>query len=180
MRPRTLLAVGALSGRAVLLLGVAIAGCASGNRRPPLSIRVVGDTLPLLRSSAGASLEASAVIHNNGKRAVYYTGTCGPGLQRQMDSGWRYVWDNQVCLLVRGRPVRVAPGDSVVASAQFFGSTLPNHLPRVDPRVQPGLYRLVFGFALKMDPKNWDMSDYLPTDQRSSAPFVLVEKSVER
>jgi len=68
----------------------------------------------------------------------------------------------------------------VVASAHFLGSTRPNQLPRVDPRVQPGLYRLVFAFAFKMDPKNWDMSDYLPTDQRSSAPFTVVEKSLQR
>jgi hypothetical protein len=76
--------------------------------------------------------------------------------------------------------VRIEPGDSLTVGAGFVGSTLPNSFPPVDPRVVAGVYRLVFDVAFKMDPKTWEMRDYPRSDQRSSAPFILVEKSLQR
>ena len=155
------------------LLALAVSACASRGQRTSVAIRVVDDTVRLVRSPEGTSLSTSAVIRNDATRPLYYDRGCGPTLQREMKGSWQRVWDNRICLDVVSSPVRIAPGDSVVIPAQFLGFTIPNHLPGVDPRVEPGLYRLVFGVGFELDRTGSRIARYLREDQRSTVPFVV-------
>jgi hypothetical protein len=70
-------------------------------------------------------------------------------------------------------PIHIAPGDSVVQSAHFFGFV--THHPAVDNRVVvPGRYRLVLAdVGFELHPTTRQIRHALAEEARSSAPFVV-------
>ena len=167
----------AVVGSACVAAGVlAVAlGAARAEAQRPVSVRLPGGPIRLISAPAGMHLRTEITLRNGSRAMIYYDGGCGPWLQRETARGWEDVW-HQICSLVKSQPRALPPGDSVVVHARFYGYTLPNWQPRVDPRVHSGLYRFVVGaVGSTLDRTGWEIVDQFSGDQRATAPFVLLE-----
>jgi hypothetical protein len=169
-----------------------VSGCASGNGtvepsrvaqsagRHPVTVRVIEDSVRLFRSPKGASMRVTVRVHNRSDIILYVDPQCGsPALQRQVGAGWQTVWDNQNCSLEQLAPVRLAPGDSTTVFAHFWGSTGTSAelagWPAMDPRVEPGVYRLVPVVGPTLDRSRRKIEKRFPDDQAASEAFVVHE-----
>jgi hypothetical protein len=168
-----------------------VTGCASGRQAvepqpsvqaaapSAVTIRVVEDTVRLFRSPKGGSLGATVKVHNRSDRVLYVKRGCNPMLQRQVRAAWQTVWDNQNCLLVETSPAPLRPGDSTLVFAKFWGSSgVSPELagwPPMDPRVEPGVYRLVLQLGSVLDRSGSAIVKLFPVDERASDPFTVHE-----
>jgi hypothetical protein len=117
--------------------------------RPNLTVSLLQDTVVFVRTDKGAGFAATAVIRNDGDGPVFWPSTCGESAQRFIDGIWTTVW-TPVCLSGSGGFQRLAPRDSLVLRVNVSGFTDPQFAPKLDPRFQPGIYRLAFqGVATK-------------------------------
>lgn len=64
----------------------------------------------------------------------------------------------------------LAPGDSVVVSVNVFGYSGLRTMPRLDPRIVPGRYRVLFG-VLSGDPEREPHATV--AEARASNPFAV-------
>jgi hypothetical protein len=150
------------------LVGAWAEGCASSQTPLSVSIRVVEDTVLLRRHADGAFFGAQALVKNSGSLPVYVFG-CGPSAERDIDGTWTTVF-SPVC--IHGTTWKVPPGDSTVVPVHFSDFTTLNMLPRLDPRAQPGRYRLVFGVTTA-DPSTGVTPPSSSVWRTASLPFIL-------
>lgn len=143
--------------------------CATSQMRPAVNIRVASDTVHLRKFDQGASLDINAFIENQESRPIYLVG-CWPGAEREIRDAWAEVF-SPVCL--QSRTQEIAPGGSNTISVHLYGYTAAQLLPRLDPRAQAGLYRLIFW--LTTDPPNARNGVTSPKTVRlTSTTFVVV------
>lgn len=156
----------------LLLLSVLLTSstaCATSQLRPAVNIRVASDIVHLRKFDQGASLDINAFIENQESRPIYLVG-CWPGAEREIGGTWAEVF-SPVCL--QSRTQEIAPGGSSTIPVHLYGYTAGQLLPRLDPRAQPGLYRLIF--SLTTDPPNGGNRVTSPKTVRlTSSTFVVV------
>jgi hypothetical protein len=145
-------------------------GCASSPRHLAISIRVTADTVLLRRYSEGASFNTRVIVQNKESRPLYVVG-CGPTAERDVAGTWTQVFTS-VCM--QELSYRVAPKDSTLFPVTVYGSSAVNTAPRVDPRAEPGRYRLVFGVtAATPDPSTGFFPPSSSIQRTASEPFIL-------
>ncbi len=143
--------------------------CAHRDQLLSLSIRVDADTIRLKRFPEGAALEARALVHNNESRPVYLVG-CWPSAERDINGAWTQVF-SPVCIDAVTRTL--APGDSTLIPIALYGFTATNMLPRLDPRAEPGRYRLVFWVTTAAPDPSTNLTSPGSTRRIESAPFIV-------
>lgn len=151
-----------------LLVGAWADGCASSQVPLSVSIRVVEDTVLLRRNADGAFFNAQALVKNWGSLPVYLFG-CGPSAERDIDGAWTTVF-SPAC--IQGTTWKVTPGDSTVFPVYLYGFTTLHMLPRLDPRAEPGRYRLVFRVTTT-DPSTGVTPPPSSVQRTASLPFIL-------
>ena len=125
-------------------LGALVAvACGSSSNLTPLNLRIttLEDTVVMQRKPAGAYFNVTAIVRNDDRRSLAVE-TCLTPAQREINGVWTTVFTPN-CL--SGGSTPLAPGDSVVLPVRVFGYTIPNTFPPLDPRMEPGRYRLLFG-----------------------------------
>jgi hypothetical protein len=141
-----------------------------------VTVQVPSDTVFVVRTKDRARLRTSVTLKNRGKATAYYKPGCGPSLQQRTAHGWESVW-GQACALSDSRALTIALGDSVNLDAHFLAYDRRNWGPVIDPRVRPGVYRLVIqSIGSRVDGDAWQIVDNLPVEKRSSVSFFLDEK----
>jgi hypothetical protein len=118
--------------------------CASSRDLVQARIVIAEDTTILVVTPEVGSFSVHAAITNTGSRPIYLGG-CGPEAQRRIGTEWQTVW-TEICAGTPGISP-IAPGDSLRFPVVVFGFRQPNRLPAFDPRIQPGVYRLLFGLT---------------------------------
>ena len=139
-----------------------------------LVIRARPDTVTLTRLEHGAGFYVTAIMRNEGGQPFLMQGECGRCAQRLIGQTWTTVW-TPICVSGGDQPTTVAARDSLVVGVSVYGFTKPEYSPRLDPRLQPGLYRLVFLVGTYSDASG-TRSDFR---KRASQTF-LVRDSVSR
>jgi hypothetical protein len=126
-----------------LLGGLVSGACASHSNLTPLNLMVstVEDTVVMQRSPNGAYFNVTAIVRNDDTRSLVVE-TCLTPVQRELNGVWTTVFTPN-CLSEGLSPL--AAGDSVVLPVRAFGYTKPNSFPALDPRMEPGRYRLLLG-----------------------------------
>jgi hypothetical protein len=126
-----------------LLAGLSAVGCGSASTvlPPHVAIRTVEDTVVLQRSAQGVAFRVTAIVRNEDSRLIQVA-MCGMAAQREIEGVWTTVF-TPFC--ASSAVTSLASGDSVVVPVGVFGYTTPNDLPKLDPRMGPGRYRLLFG-----------------------------------
>jgi hypothetical protein len=129
-----------------LLAGLFAGGCGSPSPPPPphVAIRAVEDTVVLQRNAEGARFSVTAIVRNDDSRSIQVA-LCGMEAQREIDGTWTTVF-TPFC--ASSSVTSLASGDSVIVPVGIFGYTTANNLPKLDPRMEPGRYRLLFGVGL--------------------------------
>jgi hypothetical protein len=129
-----------------LLGGFVVAACASSSGLTPLnlSISTVEDTVVMQRNPNGAYFNVTAIVRNDDTRSLVVQ-TCLTPVQCELNKIWTTVFTPN-CLSSGLTPL--AAGDSVVLPVKVFAYTLPNTFPALDPRMEPGRYRLLLGVRL--------------------------------
>ena len=69
-----------------------------------------------------------------------------------------------------GDVATIAPRDSVNVAVNVYGFTDPTLAPKLDPRLQPGVYRLLFSLGVVGDN---GITASLPMEQGASTTFVV-------
>jgi hypothetical protein len=151
--------------RGLVIVAAICMGCASSNQSLSVAIRASRDSVPLVTNTQGVSFSVPAIVRNNEARAVFVTG-CGPAAEREIDGKWVVVF-SPVCM--QGLAVQVSAGDSAVIPVTLYGYSAAGLLPRLDPRAQPGNYRLIF------DVSTMDNGSTSPAGSQriASAPFFI-------
>jgi hypothetical protein len=139
-----------------------------------LVIRATPDTVTLTRQENGAGFYVTAIMRNEGGQPFLMQGECGRSAQRLIGETWTTVW-TPICVSGGDQLTPVAARDSLVVGVSVFGFTKPEYAPTLDPRLQPGLYRLVFLVGTYSDASGI-RSDFR---ERASRTF-LVRDSVSR
>lgn len=131
----------------MLFASLCLSSCV--NRGPELrvTVRLTQDTVLLSQIDGATQFQVSAVVRNDGAQSIY--SGCAPEAQRQIEGVWVTVW----------RPICQSPStwflaaaDSTVVNVVPYGFNKPHAYPEADPRMQPGLYRLLFAFLSERDP----------------------------
>lgn len=148
----------------------ASAGDCPGTHSPlSLRIRVVGDTVRLRRFPEGVSLDANVIVRNRESHPVYIVG-CWPSAERDIDGTWTEVF-RPACL--QGRTLELAPADSAFIPVSLQGFTATNMLPRLDPRAEPGRYRLVFWASAASPDPSTGIASPSSAKRVTSEPFIV-------
>jgi len=127
---RSLLAVLALSS-----------GACTPNTHPfTLSIRTVEDTVALRVDPEKLSFNVTAIARNDDPHPVELL-ECRTSAQRDIDGQWITIF-TPFC--TTSGATMVASRDSITMAVAVYGFSAPNMLPRADPRMVAGRYRLVF------------------------------------
>ena len=145
-RPREI-AGHAMALRKVNLLAALIAiGCGPNVGSAPLrlSIRTVEDTVLLRRDSSVTAFTVTAIVRNDDSRPVQVA-LCGMEAERDIGGQWTSVF-RPFCASNALSPL--APRDSLIVPVNVYGYTDSNTAPKLDPRMVPGRYRVVFGVYL--------------------------------
>ena len=130
----------------VISAKVSVALCATvlvlGCRKRHLDARIqaVQDTVPFYQSPEQSSFAVTTVVHNEDRQRLFVA-LCGMEAQREIDGTWTTVF-MPACLSNGLTPL--APGDSIVVPVRITAYT-DNTFPRLDPRMKPGRYRILFG-----------------------------------
>jgi hypothetical protein len=150
-------------------LVIAISGCVHRAPVTSAAIRIVEDSVYLRHTPDGPLFRVTSVVRNVGTRPLY-SGGCGPEVQRKIDDRWLTV-SRQLCL----GPNRlfIAVGDSIVIPVAALSATQQNPLPSPYYKLDPGLYRLLFGLGTKGRPDG--NLEVLPTSNRVSPTFEVRE-----
>ena len=124
------------------LASLAAISCASSSKLTPLNlaVRTVEDTVVMHRNSNTGAFDVTAVMRNKESQSVDVD-ICVTPAQIQIDGVWTTVFKPS-CLTSGMAPL--AAGDSLVLPVNVFGYIRPNAEPRLDPRMGPGRYRLLF------------------------------------
>jgi hypothetical protein len=149
-----------------------------------VSFRVMEDSVSLHRSSESIAFEVHAVVRNDTQRTLL-AGIYRISVQRQIDASWQTVWVGN-CLSCPDYGA-IAAGGSIVIPVGVYASLRPDMLPRADPRLSGGRYRLLLelGFE-KRDSRKGDSSVHFvvlpgpPTELefrtvRPSSVFVVAD-----
>lgn len=146
-----------------LLGGLVVAGCGSSATLTPLNLTIstVEDTVVMQRNPNGAYFNVTAIVRNDDTRPLVVE-TCLTPVQRELNKIWTTVFTPN-CLSSGLTPL--AAGDSVVLPVKAFGYTMPNTFPALDPRMEPGRYRLLLGVRLddSMIPTASDRGELKPS-----------------
>ena len=135
-------------------------------------IRVTPDTVTMVRRTDGAGFYVTASVRSgNGKPFLAHV-ACGQSAQRLIDGKWTTVW-TPVCVSTAGPVASVAGRDSLVVGVNVFGFTNPAFAPKLDPRLQPGLYRVAFLIGVDAG-QSGTRSE---VREAASAPFVVLEST---
>ena len=148
-----------------LILGTE--ACATNKLSRALSISTLEDTVAFQHDPDKTSFAVTAVVRNDDSRPLYVY-RCGTFAQREIDGVWTTVF-TPFC--IANDPSEVVPGDSVVVPIQVFGFSSPNMLPRLDSRMVPGRFRLVFEFQDR-DPVMGPVA-YSSVYTAASTPFIV-------
>jgi hypothetical protein len=125
-----------------LLAGIVTAACGLPNRKPlNVAVRTLEDTVTFFQSPQQSSFAVTAIARNHDSRPLYIA-LCGMTAQRDIGGTWTTVF-TPACMSNGLTPL--APGDSVVVPVSVFGYSGLNRMPRLDPRMVPGRYRVLFG-----------------------------------
>lgn len=152
-------------------LAIALAlttACAHSPESVPARIVIAEDTTILVLTPEAGSFRVNAAITNEGSRTIYLGG-CGPEVQRKIGSEWQTVWTD-ICAGTPGL-TSIAAGDSLRFPVVVFGFRQPNRFPAFDPRIQTGVYRLLFGFGTNAANATAPVS----LTQRPSTQFVVLD-----
>jgi hypothetical protein len=103
-------------------------------------IQTVQDTVPFSESPQQASFAVTTVVHNDDRRTLVVA-LCGMQAQREIDGAWTTVF-TPVCPANGVTPL--APRDSIVVPVSIIAYAN-NGFPKLDPRMKPGRYRILFG-----------------------------------
>lgn len=149
----------------LVLVAALTTGCVHRAPDGRATIRIIEDSVYLTRSSDGPLFRVTSVVRNVGTRPLY-SGGCGPEVQRKIDDRWLTV-SRQLCL----GPNRlfIAVGDSIVIPVAALNATQQSPYYKLDP----GLYRLLFGLGTKGSPDS--NLEVLPTSNRVSPTFEVRE-----
>ena len=104
------------------------------------------------RTAEGASFKVTGIVKNNSTEPAYLAGSCAPDAQREIDHVWQTIW-YPVCVGSSGAR-KIAPGDSVLIPIFVYGSSKPHEEPHLDPRMQPGRYRVRIGLGFLAHPQD--------------------------
>jgi len=129
---------------ALVVTATLSAACARSPESISARILIAEDTTILVLTPDVGSFRVNAAITNEGS-ATLYLGGCGPEAQRKIGTEWQTVW-TPICAGTSGTTA-IAAGDSSKFPVVVFGFRQPNRLPALDPRIQSGVYRLLFGLA---------------------------------
>ena len=160
-----------------LAVVIASFGCAHGPdearvaalNSPPVAIRVEQDTVALMQTTRGAGFFVTATLRNDSDRLLIHPGSCGQVAQRRINDAWTTVW-LPICLTTTGGFGTVAPHDSVRLGVNVYGFTDSTLAPKLDPRLQPGVYRLLFSIGF-VDGNG--VTETRPMDEGASTTFVV-------
>lgn len=146
--------------------------CAARHRPLSVRIRVVGDTISLRQFAEGVSLDAKALVENQESHSVYIVG-CWPSAERDIGGAWTQVFA-PVC--VDGRTHEIAAAASAVIPITLYGFTATNMLPRLDPRAEPGKYRLIFSVTAATPDPSTGLTSPRSATRVTSVPFMVGAK----
>jgi hypothetical protein len=155
---------------------IALSACLHAHVAAPIEIRVLPDTVVMNRQGDAIYLRINSSLRNRNRRPLYYE-PCWAYLERHMDTTWATVW-TPMCLDGSAASV-LAPGASVpivVDVAVFFGPIAPGaavKLPRLDPRMTPGEYRIVVPVGAKRSRSGIGFAKPLPIEYRASQSFII-------
>lgn len=135
-------------------------------------IRVTPDTVTLVRRPNGAGFYVTAIVRNATGKPFLAQVTCGRSAQRLIDGRWTTVW-TPVCVSGAGTVASLPARDSLVVDVNVFGFTDPAYAPRLDPRLQAGLYRVAFLVGVEVGHSGTRSGVH----EVASAPFVVVEST---
>jgi hypothetical protein len=114
--------------------------CASHSVPLMVGIKTTADTVALQHNLDDTFFTTTAVVHNRDSRPVALVG-CYPAAERNIDGQWTMVF---LPGCIADAFVPIAPGDSAMVPVALWGYTAEGKWPKLDPRAQPGNYRLVF------------------------------------
>lgn len=136
-------------------------------------VRVTPDTVTIVRRTDGTGFYVTAIVRSeNGKPFLAYL-ACGQSAQRLIDGSWTTVW-TPVCVTTGDAVASVAGRDSLVVGVNVFGFTDPAFAPRLDPRLQPGLYRVAFLIGVDAGQSRTRSE----VREAASAPFVVLDSMI--
>jgi hypothetical protein len=122
-------------------------GCGSHTASAPLrvSVRTVEDTVLLHRDSSVTAFTVTAVVRNDDSRPLQVA-MCGVEAERDIGGQWTSVF-RPFCASNALSPL--APRDSMIVPVNAYGYTDSSTAPKLDPRMIPGRYRVIFGVYLQ-------------------------------
>ena len=168
MKMKFLLPVFVFSVAPYVLAGLFSAGCGSNPFSGPLRVvvRTDEDTVSMRQLIGATGFEVTAIVRNDDSRVVQVA-LCNFGAQRDIDGTWTTLyWPS--CFSPGFRSL--APGDSVVRPVLVVGYTDSRTIPKLDPRMVPGRYRLLFGAGVAEHPGATNLSD---VTTQPSLPFIV-------
>ena len=147
-----------------LLVVMITIGCGSHTDSAPLrvSVRAVEDTVLLHRDSSVTAFRVTAVVRNDDSRSLQVA-MCGVEAERDIGGQWTSVF-RPFCASNALSPL--APRDSVIVPVNPYGYTDSSTAPKLDPRMVPGRYRVVFGVYQQ----NASVTD---VHRQASTPFTV-------
>ena len=158
---------------AVITAAWIVAACAGRQPWKQITFGVLEDTVIMRRTAEGASFRVSGVVKNNSSEPAYLGGSCAPDAQREIDHVWQTIW-YPVCVDSSGTR-KILPGDSVLLPILIYGSSKPHEEPHLDPRMQPGRYRVRVGIGFLKHPQ-----DDRPLLRIKTSPTFIVRDALVR
>jgi hypothetical protein len=150
-----------------LFAGAVIVACGIQNSRSlNVAVRTLEDTVTFFQTPEQSHFTVTAVARNDDSRPLYIA-LCGMTAQRDIGGKWTTVF-TPTCTSNGLTPL--APGDSVVVPVSVFGYSGLNRMPKLDPRMVPGRYRILFG-VFTGDPGREPHSTL--AESRASNPFEV-------
>lgn len=131
----------------LVALTIFVFGCVNTRHFRGVTIGIVEDSVRLTRTPEAVAFQVTAVLRNDSRHHLLVA-DCGPQAERKLDDGWDTIF-SPICVSDQGRSI--PRGDSLTIPVSVFGYTKPNAYPQLDPRMNPGRYRLVFGLGLTPD-----------------------------
>ncbi len=138
----------------------------SNSSAPHLAIRTIEDTVGLQTTPVGTSFNVTAIVRNDDSRPLQVA-LCGTQAQRDIGGTWTTVF-TPACISSGLTPL--ASGDSVIVPVSVFGYTAPDKAAALNPEMERGRYRLLFGVGVG-DPTT--INAYSVAQVQPSTDFIV-------